>query len=172
MPNKPNPNNISKVERDPRLFMWFMTLVIAGISVVAWKDSPSLQEPQTLILFASLITFHIILHWQLEKIARHPNRILWYTISQGILALAISSLGNNIGLTSALFMALIGETVGLFGLTRQGLLATVFFMLLLAINLVQISGWDSSGSFLLGSIPMVVFVVIYVTLYMRRRLKT
>jgi NarL family two-component system sensor histidine kinase YdfH len=41
-------------------------------------------------------------------------------------------------------------------------------MALLAVNLLQISGWDSSGTLLLGTIPMVIFVVIYVTLYMRQ----
>jgi len=39
---------------------------------------------------------------------------------------------------------------------------------LLAISLLQISGWNTSGPLLLTTVPMVIFVVIYVTLYMRQ----
>ncbi len=68
----------------------------------------------------------------------------------------------------ALFMGLIGEAVGVFRLTRRGLLAGIYFFMLMVISLVQLSGWDSSGMLLLGTIPMVIFVVVYVSLYMRQ----
>ncbi len=145
MPQKSNHLPISKVERDSRLFIWFMTLVIAGIYIVNIINIPSLRQLQTLIPFTVLLVIHVVLHWELENILQRPNRTIWYIIVQGVLALIISSLGNNIGLTFALFMALIGEAVGLFGLTRQGLLAGVYYMILLAINLFQISGWDFIG---------------------------
>jgi len=169
MPNQSNPPHpASKVERDPHLFIWFMTLVITGIYTVNLIDIPTLRQPRILIPLTVLLVIHVVLHWQLEAIIKRPTRIIWYTIAQGILALIISWLGDNIGLSFALFMALIGEAVGLFGLTRQGLLAGVYYMILLAINLLQVSGWDSSGMLILGTIPMVIFVVIYVTLYMRQ----
>ena len=168
MPNQSNPHPISKVERDPHLFIWFMTLVIAGIYTINLINVPTLRQPRILIPLTVLLVIHVVLHWQLEGIIKRPNRTIWYIIAQGILALLISSLGDNIGLSFALFMALIGEAVGLFGLTRQGLLAGVYYMALLAVNLLQISGWDSSGTLILGTIPMVIFVVIYVTLYMRQ----
>lgn len=145
-----------------------MTVIIAGIYIVDLINIPSLRQLRTLIPFTILLVIHVVLHWQLENILQRPNRTIWYIIAQGALALIISSLGNNIGLTFALFMALIGEAVGLFSLTRQGLLAGVYYMILLAINLFQISGWYSSGMLIIGAIPMVVFVVIYVTLYMRQ----
>ena len=158
----------SKVERDSRLFIGFMTLVIAGLFVVTLIETPSTRELRTLIPFATLTTLHVILHWQLEKIIERPNRIIWYIVGQGVLALIIAFLSNNIGMTFAVFMALIGEAVGLFGLTRQGLLAGVYYLVLFSINLVQLSDWDSSGLLFIGTIPMVIFVVIYVTLYMRQ----
>jgi NarL family two-component system sensor histidine kinase YdfH len=162
------PSEISKVERDPRLFMWFLTLVVAGMYSVTLVNKPAVRQIEVLLPFTVLIIIHIILHWQIEKISKYQSKALWYTIIQGVLVLVISWLAGDIGIIYALFMGLIGEAVGLFGLTRQGLLAGLYYLILLAISQVQRSGWDSSGLLLLGTIPMVVFVVIYVTLYMRQ----
>ena len=167
MQNKPF-QNLPKVERDPRLFLLFMTMVIAAVYVTTLITIPSVRELKTLIPFTVLLVIHIVLHWQLENITKRTSRTFWYIIVQGVLALIISWLGNNIGVIFALFMALIGEAVGLLGLTRQGLYAGVYYLILLAVNLLQISGWNTSGSLLLTTVPMVIFVVIYVTLYMRQ----
>jgi NarL family two-component system sensor histidine kinase YdfH len=167
MAASPSPQ-ISKVERDPRLFMWLMTLVVAGIYVVTLINQPSVRRLGVLIPYTVLLLVHMVLHWQLEKLTQRPNWVLWYMIIQGGLALIISWLGNETGMTFALFMALIGEAVGLFRLTRPGLLTGVYYLILMVISLVQLPGQGSLGPLLLGTIPMVIFVVIYVTLYMRQ----
>jgi NarL family two-component system sensor histidine kinase YdfH len=167
MTASPSPQ-ISKVERDPRLFMWLMTLVVAGIYVVTLINQPSVRQLGVLIPYTALLLVHMVLHWQLENITQRPNWVLWYMIIQGGLALIISWLGNETGMTFALFMALIGEAVGLFRLTRQGLLTGVYYLILMVISLVQLPGQGSLGPLLLGTVPMVIFVVIYVTLYMRQ----
>ena len=53
------------------------------------------------------------------------------------------------GWGSFLFMGLIGEVVVLYRLTRRGLLAGVYYLVLMTVSLVQLSGWDSSGLLLL-----------------------
>jgi len=168
MPEDQNTYTSSKVERDTRLFVWFMALVIAGMYAMSLYNNPTVRQPGILIPLTVFVLVHIILHWQLGKITTQPNKILWYTIVQGVLAILISWLGNEIGLAFALFMALIGEAAGLFGLSRQGLSAGIYYLILLAISLLQISGWNTSGPLLLTTVPMVIFVVIYVTLYMRQ----
>jgi len=160
--------NAPKVERDPRLFMGFMTLVIAGIYIATLVSTPTLRQLGRFVPLTALLLIHLALHWGLENIIKHPGRTIWYIIVQGMLALTISLLSNNIGMAFALFMGLIGEAVGLFGLTRQGLLAGAYYLVLLAVNLLQISGRNTSGTLILGTIPMAIFVVIYVTLYMRQ----
>jgi len=168
MPAKNTPNSISKVESDPRLFMVFMTLVIVSMYVVTLVNIPTTRQLTTLIPFTVLLIVHVVLHWNLEKITQRSKQVLWYIVSQGALALVISWLSGNIGMPSALFMALIGEAVGLLGITRQSFLAGIYYMVLLALALLQVSGWASSGLFIVGTIPMVIFVIIYVTLYMRQ----
>jgi NarL family two-component system sensor histidine kinase YdfH len=48
------------------------------------------------------------------------------------------------------------------------LLAGVFYLVLLVVSLMQFSGWASSIKVLWTIIPMTIFVVIYVALYMRQ----
>jgi NarL family two-component system sensor histidine kinase YdfH len=167
MTTQPSPQ-ISKVERDPRLFLWFMTLVVTSLYVVTLLQRPALRQWGMLMPYTILLLIHMVLHWQLENITIRSNWILWYMIIQGGLALIISWLGNEIGMTFALFMALVGEAVGLLRLTRQGLLAGIYYLILMVITLVQRSRPDSLGPLLVATIPMVIFVVIYVTLYMRQ----
>ena len=167
MKNTPAPQT-SKVERDPRLFVWFMTLVLIGMYALTLKDVPDVRQPALLSLFTILLSIHIALHWQLEKITQNRIHAIWYVISQGMLALGIAWIATNIGMTFALFMALLGEAVGLYGLTRRGIIASVYYLALLAVNLVQLNAWQFSGMIFVSIIPMAIFVVIYVTLYMRQ----
>ena len=166
MTDKPN-NSIPKVERDSNLFVWFMTLVIVGLYFISLNNDPSLKQPSALIPFTVFVIIHIVLHWRLENTIKRTNKPIWYIVIQGVLAFLISGMSNE-GMALALFMALIGEAVGLFGLSRQGLLAGVYYLILLVIILSQSSGWGSPGLVVIGTIPMVIFVVIYVTLYMRQ----
>ena len=167
MKNTPS-NKITQVDRDPRLFMWILTFVVSAMYVVTLRNVPAVLETRTLVFFTVLTITHILLHWQLEKISTNETWALWYIVIQGAIALAMSLIGSNIGIILALFMGLLGEAVGLFGLTRRGVLATVFYLILLAISLVQLSGWVSSGAMILSTLPMTIFVIIYVTLYMRQ----
>lgn len=168
MPNNSNPESISKVERDPDLFVWFMTLVIASLYAVTLYNQPAVRQLGTLIPFTVLTLTHLILHWQLGKILTSASKTVWYILVQGVLALSISVIGKNLGLSFALFMALLGEAIGLYGLNRRGLLASVYYFLLLVVSLVQLSNWASSVWVLLSTIPIALFVIIYVSLYMRQ----
>jgi len=167
MPFNSSPE-FSNVERDPVLLMWFMTLVVAGMYAITLYNEPATRQLGTLLPFSLLTFIHIILHWQMGKIAAHPSKLLWYIVIQGVLALVISMFARNFEMAFALFMALIGQAVGLFGLTRRGLLAGVFYLVLLVVSLMQFSGWASSIKVLWTIIPMTIFVVIYVALYMRQ----
>jgi len=158
----------SKVERDTRLFVWFMTLVIGGMYALSVYNHPDIRQPIILIPFTFLTIIHIVLHLYLGTITKSPSKIFWYIVIQGGLAFTISLLGKEMGLTFAFFMALIGEVVGLLGLTRQGLFAGIYYLILLTLGLFQTSSWDSFRLILLGTIPMVLFVVMFVSLYMRQ----
>ena len=161
-PSTPN------IDRDTNLFVWFMTLVVLVMYALTLVNQPAIRQWESLVPLSVLILAHIILHWQLGKIVEKPSKLIGYILLQGVLALLISVFSKNMGMIFALFMALIGETVGLFRLTRSGVLAGVYYLVLMAAGLIQVSGWNSSGLLLLGTIPMLLFVIVYVSLYMRQ----
>jgi NarL family two-component system sensor histidine kinase YdfH len=160
-----NPNN---VERDPRLFMWFLTLVMVGMYTIALIEKPELLQSWQLIVFTILMVAHIILHWLIEKIIRIPRLTVVYIIVQGVLGFVISWMAGNEGIIIAIFMALLGEAVGMLGLSRAMLGTSLYYLTLAYINLRQIMNLKSSSWVLVGIIPVIIFVVTYVTLYRRQ----
>jgi NarL family two-component system sensor histidine kinase YdfH len=168
MPSNSSPN-VPKVERDSRLFILFMAAVFVSMYVVTLVNFPATRQWVVAVPLAVLILIHLALHWQLEKITRSPRHAFWYIIGQGLLALAISWLAaNNIGMSAALFMGLLGEAVGLMGLTRRGALAAGYYLILLVISMLQSVGTGFFNQALLTLVLMALFVVIYVVLYMRQ----
>ena len=68
----------------------------------------------------------------------------------------------------ALFMGLIGESVGLLGIKRWGLLALTYYLIFSMICFANLTGINSIGGYWLVTIGVVIFIVIYVTMYMRQ----
>ena len=161
-------NSLSKVEQDYRLFIWFLTLVVFIMYVWMLILNPALLQPLSFVLFTSLLVIHVYLHWQIEKIVLNPKLFPVYCLIQGALAFTICWLANMEALTFTLFMALIGESVGMFGLSRRGLLAAGFFLFLNLASLNQISSLVAAGWSLLGVIPILLLTLIYTLLYKRQ----
>ena len=159
---------ITKAERDPRLFVWFVTLVVAIIYVVTLINTQSLRQPVYLFTFTGLTLIHILLHWQLGSIISQPRKTTWYILVQGGLVFVILLFTQNFFTVIALYMILLGEAIGLFGLTRRSLVAVIYYLVLLSASLVNLSGWSSAVNLLLSTLPIVVFVILFVALYMRQ----
>ena len=165
---KSTPSSIKEVERDPDLFVWFLTFVVGGLAIWSFFVNPGLQKPIIAVVFFSLVVLHILLHWVLGVIVTQPKKLIWYIIAQGTMAFIISWMAGQVGIIFGLYMGLLGEAVGLFGLNRRGLLSAIFYLSLATVNATQIMDLIAVGWMLLGIVPMVFFVVAYVTLYMRQ----
>ena len=169
MNSNPFPIPSPKVlDRDPRLFTGFLTFVVAIMVVQTLISNPDMRKTGMLILFTVLVIIHLVLHWLLEKIAARPRLVVWYIFSQGALAFSITFLSGNTTMIFALFMGLIGEAVGLLGITRWGILAAFFYLLLSFVNLTQFLGMESAKWWALGTLPIVFSLTIYVRLYVRQ----
>jgi len=162
------PSITTNVERDPRLFMWFLTLVMVVMYSITLVEKPELRQSWQVIVFTVLMVVHIILHWQIEKVILTPRLTVVYIIVQGVLGFAICWVAGYEGIIFAIFMALLGETVGMLGLSRATLVTSLYYLTLAYINLRQIMNVGSSGWMLIGIIPVMIFVVTYVTLYRRQ----
>ncbi len=156
------------VEYDSRWLMGFLTLVVAIMYFVSLFSTPALRQPLNLAAFTALILVHIFLHWKLEAISKHRFGILSYILIQGVLAFAIAWMSGTVGMVFALFMGLIGEGFGLLGLTWRGFLAIIYYLLLSLIIFIHFTGAQNAIWWALGTLPIVLFVGIYVILYMRQ----
>ena len=161
-------SKLLKVENDPRLFIAILTIVVFGMVAVSVKENPAINRPGILIPLGILVIIHILLHWFLGTITKNIRWIPWYIILQGAIAFGISYLAGGIAMIFALFMGLIGEAIGLLRLTRWGFLAVAYYLVLAISNFLLITDLRSLGGWLLGAIPLLLFVIIYVNLYMRQ----
>ncbi len=163
-----NPLISENVDRDPRLFMWFLTLVLGIMYALALFHRPELRQSWQFIVFTTLMVVHVFLHWQIEKIIYFKKITYLYLFVQGILGFVISWMTGTEAIIFAVFMALLGEVVGMLGLSRTSLIASTYYLALAYINLRNIMDEGSSTWMLVGVIPVIIFVVTYVTLYRRQ----
>lgn len=155
-------------EKETRSFFWFMTLILVGLSVWLVITEPQLQHPKRLIPYCIIMIIHLMLHWSLRNYADKPVWTIGYVLIQGTITAALILLVPNIGLTLGLSLALVGEAIGVFGLSKRGFLAALFYLMLSLGFFVWLSGFSQIGWWLLALIPMIIFVVLYVEMYSRQ----
>lgn len=152
-------------------FFYFVSLSLTFIGAWSIYYTPILHQPARYIPFSLLMILHIGLYWLAIPLAKKPSRVLLYMVTQGLIAFILNLIGQNNILTMGLFMSLIGITVGLLGLSRQGVLIIGFFLALSLISYGTLSAWTGVIWWLIGTVPTMLFVIIYVTLYNRQALE-
>ena len=157
-----------KVENETRFFVWFMTFVLGGISILSILQNTKLHKPGWLVLFVGLMIVHIALHWMLGTILQSRRGTIGYVVVQSLLAFSIVYLANNTMMIWGLYMALIGEGIGFLGLNRWGLLHSGYYLILSLGNYWIITGGVDLFLWSVALLPAVLFVGIYVTLYLRQ----
>jgi len=141
---------------------------MAVMYAIALLEKPELRQSWQLIIFTLLMVIHVILHWQIEKIIINLRITIIYILLQGVLGFLICWMAGNEGIIFAIFMALLGEVVGMFGLSRATLMASLYYLALAYINLRQIMNEGLSSWMIIGILPVIIFVITYVTLYRRQ----
>jgi NarL family two-component system sensor histidine kinase YdfH len=163
--SRPLPN----LEHDYRVFLWFLTLSTAGVYIWTIIDTPSLlQQPLVVATSSLLLIINIGLHWFTDKIYKTPRLLVGYFVVQGALAFTITVMSKVMVMNYALFLALVGECIGMFGLTRRGLLGCAYYLALSLAAFAVLTGLQGAVWWLVGAVPAVVFVSIYVILYNRQ----
>lgn len=161
-------SSIKKSERDPVWFLWFLTFVMISLYGITLFENSHLRKPVWIILFTIMMAVHIVLHWKLGKLLTKPKMDRWYILIQGAIGLALVILSRSIILPVAIFMGLIGEGVGVYGLSLRSVLATTYYLLLAFIGMLFIPNNGPLWGWALGLIPVLFFVVLYVVLYQRQ----
>lgn len=157
-----------RVQTSELPFFFFVSLVLVLIAAWSIFSSPELRTPIRLIPFLVLMVVHNGLYWLALGISEHHPYALVYLAAQGLIALALNLLGGNIALSYGLYFGLIGLAVGMYKLSRTGILFIIGFILLAIFSYFRIVSGAESALVMLGLIPALIFVVIYVMLYNRQ----
>ena len=153
-----------------RVWPFFIMLTVAMLFIYYWSvnDSPRLQSsPALLAVFTVLMISYIVMFWLSPRWAERRPQAVIYLMVQGALAFTLVMIVQNVAMIFGVFAALVGVSVGMLGRTRSLVVALVLEMGLSALCFVLIAGSVSLGVWLLGTGPAVVFIVIYVTMYVR-----
>ena len=167
MQNKSS-SKISKVKRDPLFFTLLITLFFGIVYYWTLVENPAIRQPLQLTVFTILMIIHVALHWLVGIVMGQPKAILWYIILQGALVFTICWMGQQLPLIFALYMGIIGGAVGILGVNRRALLASIFYLLLAFLNIQQLVDPVSAGLELLGLAPLMLFSLTFVILYRRQ----
>ncbi|MBL8095052.1 MAG: sensor histidine kinase [Anaerolineales bacterium] len=152
-----------------RAFFVFLTLVFVGAYALAVVTKPDLRTPLRLIPLTAVLGLHLALHWAVFFGKLRPSLNWIYVLTQGLLAFAVAVLAGDIGLYFGVFMALVGEVVGIFrGKLLQAIAAAAYLIALALVAYGLSFGWSELTWWAVSSLPMTLFVVIYVTLYSRQ----
>ena len=149
-------------------FFIILTFAFGFAYIQSIISNTGLREPGRLILFTILMIVHTILHWLSVRL-RKWNWVAAYVVVQCILAFGVVYLGASISALLALYMGLIGETIGLLREKPRWMIAAVTVLLGLSfLNYILQVGWANWYWWLLAMLPMTIFVAVYVTLYSRQ----
>ena len=149
-------------------FFIFLSLILVGISIWSVVTIPALRTPARLIPFVILMIVHITMYWLAAYVAKNIHLILGFLLVQGLLAFVINWIGQNLGLISCLYLGLIGITVGLLKMSRRAIGVIGFYLVLSLVNFEIFMGWDRVILWVAGTIPAMIFVIMYVLLYNRQ----
>ena len=144
-------------------FFLFASMIFVVMYVWTLSINPKLHTPLWLVIFTALMVIHVIFHWVLFILEKRPKYNWVYILGQGLLAFIITYISQNFGMILCLYMALVGEVLGIFKRKLWIAISFLYFLILGLTNYALIYGIEGFGWNILGVLPILIFVVIYVT---------
>ncbi len=161
----------SRLEEERRFVRPFFVLVVTSLLVTYGYTvffTPTMRDPLRLVIFTVLILISGVLHWLFTTLRIAPRRIVLYLVLQGLLCFVTTVVGDNIGLAIGLYMMMIGQALGVLGINWRGFVATVYFLILSAINFSFLLHGGQFGVWALSVLPTIVFVFLFVWLFRQK----
>jgi NarL family two-component system sensor histidine kinase YdfH len=164
------PNLLSRLFRDQshfeRPFFLFLSLVLVAMYIWALTGSAILASSWKIALFTILMITHIALYWISARVFAHPRWLAPYLLVQGLLAFMMGMLVRLSGFSFGVYPGLIGLTIGMPVKRVWKIIAVGFFMALSLVNYLLLVGSGAALWWVLTTVPVVLFVTIYVSMYL------
>lgn len=158
-----------KAVREELPFFIIVIVVLIFLYGIALYTNTGLRVMPVVLLFTLLMTVHAVLHWFVTKFLKNPPLTFFYLALQLAIASVIVYITKDLTLIFGLYMALLGEAVGIFRSRRQKIFSIAIVLVLTAIAAILVMRDAKLPiGFLIGLGPGALFVVIYVDLYNRQ----
>jgi NarL family two-component system sensor histidine kinase YdfH len=151
-----------------RPFFLFLSVFMVAMFIWALTVSPALDSAWKIALFTVLMIVYISLFWISPLIFARPGWLAIYLIVHGLVAFSMGMLVQVIGIAFGFYPGLIGLAIGIPVRRVWRFLAVGYILALSLSNYIFIAG---SGAVLWWagmSVPIVLFIVLYVSLYLRQ----
>lgn len=142
-----------------------MLVLVYGVSV---STLPELQSIGQFSVFTFLMVLHGVLHWRSIVLLERPGWNIYYILVQSVIALLIVYMVRGSALSFGVIAAMIGESFGILRGNRRMAFLAVGFLLAGTFGVLQIIGGESLSAFLTVTIPIILFVLIYVEVFSRQ----
>jgi NarL family two-component system sensor histidine kinase YdfH len=149
-------------------FFILLTLVMAGMYVLAIGNSTVLGDPIRLAVFTTLFVLHLLLYWSILQFALYEQRILSYIFIQGFLAFVIILVGGEVNLVIGLYASLTGTTVGTIGRKRITVFAVIFYTLLAFLSIILVGDFGILRQTFLFFVVSVLFSAFFAFAFFRQ----
>jgi NarL family two-component system sensor histidine kinase YdfH len=149
-------------------FFVVLMLVLALVYGLALQSTPGLRQPERLIPFTALMVAHAALHWWVLRLPFHPPWIYPYFGLQTLMAFIIGLITYGHGVVLGLYLGLAGEAVGVLENLRRSTPIVAFILGIALLNFGLALGWTNLPAWLVGVIPMAIFVMVYTTMFGRQ----
>jgi NarL family two-component system sensor histidine kinase YdfH len=154
--------------RETRPFFLFLIAVLLFLYGISVYSDPVLRQPLRLLPYTLLFFIHVTLHWMMPRFVVQTSRTVPYLIGQIFLIILLIILSRQPGIVIGLFMALAGETVGILDDLPRAVAALAGYVLLMGLAYGLIWGWADVPSWLGGAVFVLLFVLLYVSLFLRQ----
>ncbi len=158
------PENI----REVRPFYLILALVLALIYGWSLYSLPQLREPWRLFSFSLLMLMHGGLHWLGPQLTTRRRWLVPFLASQGALAFVITFIVPSQSALIALYLCMIGESIGVLESASPSIVAVVGYLALSGINFGLLWGWERLPQWLWGMGPGAVIVAVLVGMFVRQ----
>jgi NarL family two-component system sensor histidine kinase YdfH len=149
-------------------FFVVLMLVLALVYGLALQSTPALRQPDRLIPFTALMVAHAALHWWVLRLPFHPRWIYLYFGLQTLMAFIIGLITYGHGVVLGLYLGLAGEAVGVLENLRKSAPIVAVILGIALLNFGLALGWTNLPAWLVGVIPMAIFVMVYTTMFGRQ----
>jgi len=157
-----------EADQEGWIFYLVITFLLIAVSLLAVFERLILGSPTRFVVYIALLSVHIALHWISGRIMALPQWRLAYSVLQGALGLCVIWLAESPELTLAIFSALIGEAIGIFGITRQVWGIIVGYILLIATTYYLNGGLETLAAWSSPTISTVILLIIFMVLYRKQ----